>query len=115
MAFNVIETLTEFDYENGDPTRNEEWAAVAVVNVGNRKSTSTRIDLRRMYVDDDGNERPGKGFTFRSTEEMEHLLGALQDGLDKWKTLEAEAAAAAEEETAPVKKPARRRRATSAA
>lgn len=112
MAFNVIETLTEFDYENGDPTRNEEWAAVAVVNVGNRKSTSTRIDLRRMYVDDDGNERPGKGFTFRSTEEMEHLLTALQDGLDKWKTLEA--AAAAEEETPAPKKPARRRRTAAA-
>lgn len=113
MAFNVIETLTEFDYENGDPTRNEEWAAVAVVEIGTRKSKSTRIDLRRMYVDDDGNERPGKGFTFRSTEEMEHLLTALNDGLEKWKTIEAEAAAEAEE--VPAKPAPRRRRKATAA
>lgn len=103
MAFSVIETITEFDYEN-DATRNPEWAVVTVVEIGSRRSgTQTRIDLRRMYEDENGNDRPGKGITFRSTEELEALIKGLQTGLKRWKEIEGEKTKAA------AKAPARKR------
>ena len=107
MAFNVIHTVAEYDYDSTDPTK-VEWAVVAEVEIGNRTSKTTRYDLRRMYEDENGNDRPGKGFTFRDQAELEWVIDSLKIALDTWTAAKAEAEAKAAE---PAAKPIRRRKA----
>ena len=115
MAFNVINTITEFDFENEDPSRNEEWTTVSEVEIGTRRSKSVRVDLRRMFTADDGNERPGKGFTFRNADELEAVIEGLQTGLANWRQRDAEAAQSAATEATEAASPRKPRRRKAAA